>query len=208
MRKNLLKQLTLALILMTAVPFVNAQVAHVGDILCTSGVFVSPSEYENSGLEAMGVIFYVDATGQHGWAVALEDAGNFKWCDENTDTPLPNFVSTRAAIYDLNGLFNSQEILDWDAPNNITFPAFEALDVDNGWYLPAIGQLNYLYGNLVEVNIGLAVVGGTTFNMSGSWDYWSSTETTQSAWYLVSSGKLQNNDWKYYSKSVRGVRNF
>ena len=161
MRKKLLKQLTMALLLTIAVPCVNAQIAHIGDILCTTGVYVSPAEFDDSGLEAMGVIFYVDETGQHGWAVALEDAGNYSWGNSNMytgDTPLPNYAmyQTRAAIYDLNGEFNTQEVLAYGATNNYSYPAFEALDVANGWYMPAIGQLNYLYGNLVEVgHIGL-----------------------------------------------------
>ena len=210
MRKNLLKQMTLALLLTVAVPCVNAQIAHVGDILCTSGVYVSPAEYEASGLEAMAVIFYVDATGQHGWAVALEDAGSFDWEPVNyLDTPLSNYTTVRAAVYDLNGQFNTQEVLDFSLH---TYPAFEAIDVANGWYLPAIGQLNYFYGNLVEVNAGLTVAEGTTFDMSSSWDYWSSTECSQqNAWYLSSSGKVDaGGNWhnKNNIKRVRGVRNF
>ncbi len=82
-----IKTLLLALLFVVAVPCVNAQVAHIGDILCTTGVYVSPVEFDDSGLEAMGVIFYVDATGQHGWAVALEDAGNFKWSNDSYVTP-------------------------------------------------------------------------------------------------------------------------
>ena len=211
MRKNLLKQLTLALLMLVAVPYAKSQVAHVGDILCTSGVYVSPAEFDDSGLEAMGVIFYVDATGQHGWAVALEDAGCYIWSNGTFDTPLPDYHPVRAAIYDLDGLFNTAEILNWDAPSSYSFPAFEALDVANGWYLPAIGQLNYLYGNLIEVNTGLTVAGGTLFDMTGSWQYWSSTETQNSnnVWTLNSTGKI---DGRRKDSTpcitVRGVRNF
>ncbi len=212
MQHKLLKQLTLALLMTVAVPYAKSQVAHVGDILCTTGVYVSPAEYEASGLEAMGVIFYVDATGQHGWAVALEDAGNFGW-GPNVDTPLPNYSSSRAAIYDLDGLFNTQEILSYGTG----FSAFAAMDVANGWYLPALGQLNYLYGNLVEVNASLTIVGGMVFDMSSAWEYWSSTErTSHSAWRLQSSGALYGNNFAsnggYGAKPegwrVRGVRNF
>jgi hypothetical protein len=214
--KNLLKQLTLALLMTVAVPYAKSQVAHVGDILCTSGVYVSPAEYEASGLEAMGVVFYVDATGQHGWAVALEDAGSFGWGPTSDDTPLSNFTSLRAAIYDLDGLFNTQEILSYGVSNNKSFPAFEAVDVTNGWYLPAIGQLNYLYGNLVEVNVSLSTVGGMIFDMSGIWEYWSSTEyASHYAWSLCSSGRFYafiSSGSNYYTKPgsrrVRGVRNF
>jgi hypothetical protein len=208
MRKNLLKQLILALLMTIAVPCVNAQIARVGDILCTNGVYVSPANYEASGLEAMGVIFYVNSTGQHGWAVALEDTGSFKFVNVNSPyTPLPDYSTIRAAIYDVDGQFNTQEILAFESNSNYFFPAVEALDVANGWYLPAIGQLNYLYGNLVEVNEGLAAAGGALFIMNNSWGYWSSTEGNSSWWVLYSTGKIAlqapNN-----THLVRGVRNF
>ena len=213
---NLLKKAILALLLCVAMPCLNAQIAHIGDILCTGGVYVSPSEYPGSGLEAMGVIFYVDATGQHGWAVALEDVGNFAWGSYGSDTPLPNYTGSRTAIYDLDGLFNTQEVLNYGANNNKSFPAFEALDLANGWYLPAIGQLNYLYGNLVEVNAGLAATGGVAFEMSDNWYYWSSTEVSSvNAWSLSSSGgfnySYMGNGYsgnRWISRRVRGVRNF
>lgn len=219
MRKKLLKHLILALLMTVAVPYAKSQVAHVGDILCTSGVYVSPAEYEASGLEAMAVIFYVDATGQHGWAVALEDAGSFRWGPVDMyhgDTPLPNFAmyGNRSAIYDLDGAFNTQEVLNFGATSSFSFPAFEALDVANGWYLPAIGQLNYLYGNLLEVNSGLSIADGVVFEMSSTWIYWSSTEVGYSyAWSIDSSGKLHpytptSSDEKSSNKRVRGVRNF
>ena len=205
---NLLKKAILALLLCMATPCVNAQIAHIGDILCTTGVYVSPAEYEASGLEAMGVIFYVDETGQHGWAIALEDEGSFKWTDGSIDTPLPNYSTVRAAIYDIDGMFNTQEILNWNNPNGYTFYAFEAVDVANGWYLPAIGQLNYLYGNLVEVNDGLSATGGTVFDMTSSWNYWSSTEMdSMNRCLLKSSGNIGRNSSSFVCR-VRGVRSF
>ena len=209
MRKTLLKQMTLALLLTVAVPYAKSQVAHVGDILCTTGVYVSPAEYEASGLEAMAVIFYVDATGLHGWAVALEDEGYFIWSSYSLygPTPLPAFSSSRAAIYDLNGQFNTQEVLSYGSDHNYSYPAFEALDVANGWYLPALGQLNYLYGNLVEVNAGLNAAGGSVFNMTGSWCYWSSTKTDSHVWFLKESGSLNSTGYTVEYR-VRGVRNF
>lgn len=208
--KNILRiKLLLALLLMALVPCVNAQVAHVGDILCTNGVYLNPAEYSSSGLEAMGVIFYVDATGQHGWIVALQNAGSLSWGPNSSiQTPLPDYNNVRAAIYDMDGLFNTQEVLNFGTSHNYTYSAFEALDVDNGWYVPAIGQLNYLYGNIIEVNTGLAACGGIQFDMAGSWTCWSSTEHDGSnAWCLVSNGKL-NSITKSGIYYVRGVHNF
>ena len=209
MRKNLLKQLTMALLLTIAVPTLNAQVAHVGDILCEGNAIVSPANYPSSGANAIGVIFYVDNTGQHGWAVALQDAGSYQWGCYGSDMPLPNYGNKRQAIYDLDGYENTRIVRE----NCTSSPAFYAVDFANGWYVPALGQLNYLYGNLVEVNASLQVAGGSVFPTS-EWRYWSSTEySSNDAWYLHSSGELTNTYYYYYySKNsdlrVRGVRAF
>lgn len=220
MKNSFTKIMMTALLLTMAVPCVNAQIAHVGDILCTTGVYVSPAEYEASGLEAMGVIFYVDATGQHGWAVALEDAGSLKWATNTYDIPIDNYSGVRAAIYDLNGFFNTQEVINYGINNNCSFPAFEAVDFANGWYVPALGQLNYLYGNLVEINTALIVCGGTAFEMSTNWRYWSSTEHSGGyAWWLKSTGEMVTfgtntssygsyDSAKYCQYKVRAIRNF
>ena len=90
MKTTILKTMMMALLLTIAVPFLNVQV-HVGDILCQGNLIYSPSIYPSSGATAIGVVFYVDYTGQHGWAVALQDAGSYQWGCTNTscDTPLP-----------------------------------------------------------------------------------------------------------------------
>ncbi len=207
MKHKLLKNIALALLMLAAMPFAQAQVA-VGDILCSDGQILTTSTYPSSGATAIGVVFYVDGTGQHGWAVALQDAGSFNW-GPPYDTPLGNYQNNRQAVYDLDGYQNTQVIRQYGT----NYPVFYAVDFDNGWYLPAIGQLNYLYGNLVEVNAGLEVTGGAPFEMDSDWRYWSSTEHSDyHAWYLFSTGELNyhyngTND-KAYGWRVRGVKNF
>ncbi len=205
--KNIsLKKLMLALLLTTAVPTLTAQV-HVGDILCEGNAIISPANYPSSGATAIGVVFYVDNTGQHGWAVALEDAGNYAWGDAWDNTPLPDYSNQRQAVYDLDGYNNTSIIREYDTD----YPAFFAVDFENGWYLPAIGQLNYLYANLIEVNASYAVVEGAVI-APGNWNYWSSTEYTAcDAWFLEASGNLRASDsYGKYDRAyrVRAVRNF
>ena len=198
--------LLLGLLMGVAMPKTNAQTAHVGDILCEGDLIVSPANYNASSHNAIGVVFYVDNTGQHGWAIALQDAGSYAWGCYGSDMPIPNYTNKRQAIHDLDGYENTRIVRE----NCTDSPAFHAVDFDNGWYVPAIGQLNYLYGNLVEVNASLQVAGGATFE--GGWRYWSSTEYSGSyAWTLSSSGELDNyssNCYKIYSWRVRGVRAF
>lgn len=213
---NLLKKAMLALLLCMAMPCVNAQMAHIGDILCEGDLIVSPANYNANTHTAIGVVFYVDQTGQHGWAVALQDAGSYKWAYKSNayyvgeyvyDTPLPNYDNNRSAVYDLDGYENTGTI------RSEYFPAFYAVDYENGWYLPAIGQWNYLYGNLVEVNASLLIAGGS--KISG-WEYWSSSEYSWTlAWHINSSGDLRHdqtthsfNNNKDVDRTVRAARNF
>ena len=200
MRKNLLKNMILALLLTAAVPTLTAQV-HVGDILCEGNAIISPANYPSSGATAIGVVFYVDNTGQHGWAVALQDAGKNAWGCTGSDMPLPNYDNKRQAIYDLDGYENTRIVRE----NCTDSPVFYAVDFENGWYVPAIGQLNFLYANLVEVNASLKVAGGSMFPASGWW-CWSSTEASNNnAWEMHSTGQLgsYNKDCNDHVRSVR-----
>jgi len=217
MKNNSLKKMMLALLITVAVPCVNAQVAHIGDILCEGDQVVSPANFNANTHTPVGVVFYVDNTGKHGWAIDLQDAGSFTWGTYAVNTPLPNYTSDRLAIYDLNGYQNTQIILatyDNDTTYSEDYQAFHAVDFENGWYLPAIGQLNYLYGNLIEVNASLNMAGGVPFETGITWRYWSSTEHgSQGAWVMYASGLLfgdggygeprKNNTYR-----VRAVRNF
>ena len=211
---HLLKKAILALLLCVAMPILNAQIAHVGDILCEGDLIVSPANYPSSGATAKAVVFYVDNTGQHGWAIALENAGVGRW-GAFDDTPLTNFGGFRQAIYDLDGYYNTQIVRAFGSNDTGNYFAFFAVDFENGWYLPALGQLNYLYGNLDEVNASLGVVGGSQF--AGTWQYWSSTEAGwRNSWYLMYTGEIhqRNNVNNYDSeskrldKSVRAAINF
>ena len=210
-RKKVMKHLMTALLIAVAAPFVNAQV-QVGDILCEGNVVVSPADFVFSEHNAIGVVFHVDATGQHGWAVGLKDLGEYAWGPNSKDTPLRNYTSEQRAMKDLDGYSNTKTI--FDAGYDIEFPAFDSLDFKNGWYLPAIGQLKRLYANLDKVDKSLSMVGGSPFSNTEEWEYWSSTEySVCNAWNMNSFGKLNYKDETYNGdkdgrRLVRGVKNF
>ena len=122
------------------------QAVSIGDILCTDGSIVSRAAYPTSGKAAQGIVFYVDATDSHGWAVSLNNqSSSIKWCSEGFygyDIPnLPNSANARAVMHDLDGYGNTGAIRGHG--NSSQFPAAWAVDYDNGWYLPSGGQLRY-----------------------------------------------------------------
>lgn len=201
----------------------------IGDILCTDGTTVKLDQFPSSGKTAMGVVFYVDTTDQHGWAMHLQEQDSVQWCcfphyasQYLADIPeLTNFDAGSLALYDLDGYHNTQVIRSFTNTGSIApadcFLAAYSVDFDNGWYLPAIGQLRVLYGVSLMINPSLLAVGGTPFLQEGtnihSWDsgYWSSTEQSryyvlflQSTGIIKSSGK--NSGGAGYR--VRAVRNF
>jgi hypothetical protein len=187
---------------------VNAQV-QVGDILCEGDRVVSPSDYDAANDAAIGVVFYVDGTGQHGWAVSLDNVGQCSWGNYDEDTKLDNVTSNFRAARDMDGKAHTETILE----ENAGYPAFELMDFENGWYLPAVGQMKYLYASFDEVNKTLEKVGGTIFERNG-YTYWSSTEhDSDDAWYMCSIGGFGNtsdsfNDCKTSSRYVRSVKDF
>ena len=85
------------------------QTVNIGDILCTDGSTVRPDEYALSGKTAQGIVFYVDNTGQQGWAVNLaNETIETHWVNQNHyydgyDIPdLPSLHYSREAIFDLD----------------------------------------------------------------------------------------------------------
>ena len=211
MSKKTMKHLMTALLILVAAPFVKAQV-HVGDILCDDGAIVSPASFVLSEHNDVGVVFYVDGTKHQGWAVGLNDIGKDQWGPNWIDTPLRNSKNKAQAMNDLDGYSNTKII--FEGGYDVAFPAFNSLDFENGWYLPAIGQLKRLYNNLDKVEETLSAVGGSPLSNTEDWEYWSSTEFfVMDAWSMDSSGKLYDNDESYNGnkddrKLIRGVKNF
>ena len=208
MCKHVLKLMMAALLMALVVPCVNAQVK-VGDILCEGDTLVRPADYDSLNLKAIGVVFYVDDSNEHGWAVALEDVGSLAWGGYGDDTDLENFSTRGSASRDVDGYNNTKTIRE----NGKHHPAFQAVDFEHGWYVPAMGQLKRLYKNLKEINPILTQVGGSIIPRIG-WNYWSSTEYSElNAWYLTTIGGAEHtsdgyNDNKAAPRIVRSVRDF
>ena len=198
--------------------FSFSQSVNIGDILCTDGSTVSPASFPTSGKTAQGIVFYVDGTDSHGWAVALNNQSpSIKWCSEGQygfDIPdLPNIANARAAMHDLDGNGNTGIIRRQG--NSSQYPAAWAVDYDNGWYLPSGGQLRYLYSYAPEINASLQIVGGTSIPIDGNYYWWSSTEFTECHAYDMNTGGslgdyVKDNHVNYPPNgiAVRQIRDF
>ena len=205
-------------VLMLATTCLFGQEVKIGDILCTDGSTVSPEQFASSGKIAQGVVFYVDNTGQQGWAVNLANESNeIDWVSsdhyyDSYDIPdLPSLHYSRQAIFDLDGYRNTEIIRATHGPD--WYPAAWCVDFDNGWYLPAAGQLRWLNAYVNEVNESLMTINADPIvHPTPNW-YWSSTEQDAMHAFVVSDrGSTANYmKWNYYNTviiGVRSVRNF
>lgn len=183
----------------------------VGDILCTDGSYVKPNNWP-CGKTAKAVVFYIDSTGEHGWAVSLVSQHPVKWSTENVDIPtLQNITHWRDAICEFDGYTNTQKIRYFG--DSSKYPAAWAVDFENGFYLPATGQLNILYGVMHVVNASIVIVGGTPFQIYDDVGFrcWSSNEWSAT----MAIGVYRDGDVGFTEKNanynelfVRGVMSF
>jgi hypothetical protein len=168
---------------------VNLHYVAPGDILCTDGTIVKPSAWPVAGKTPKGIVFYVDNTDSHGWAVSLSSSGSLQW-GTTTNAYGPTYSSWRDAIRDFAGSANTQRIKV--STSSSSHPAAWNPNFSQGWYLPSIGQLNVLFGELVTVNASLNRVGGSQITDSagstatyGNNYLWSSTEKSASSAYAL-----------------------
>ena len=192
------------------VPVYYVSTVAVGDILCTDGSIVKPSAWPVAGKTAMGVVCYVDSTGEHGWAIHRYDPGtSLRWNPngQNADIPtLTNYADALGAITDFDGYNNTLKIRA--AGSSAQYPAAYAVDINNDWYLPAAGQLRIIYSEFVLLNASLQIIGGSQFPMEMNYYYLSSSEVNETnAWYVNYFGYVYPS-LKTNTGRVRSVRNF
>lgn len=194
-----------------------------GDILCTDNTIEKPENWP-CGKVAKGVVFYVDSSGQHGWAVHPEIADYHVYSMHvfNNQSVLPIYQTARSALLDINGYSNTYSIYNNDQTGSI----WSVINFTGGWYIPALGQLRILFEEGAAVNYSLQLIGGTVLFPSGpglnstSSMYWSSSGTNPTGstwasscrtWFISSSGTV-NNHYTYQSlysvPSIRGIINF
>lgn len=178
----------------------------IGDILCTDSSIVKPDAYRTSGKTAMGIIFYVDRTGQHGWAINLTEELGIAWSTIISDiNGLPNPNNARKAISDFDGYNNTRIIRETGSANE--YPAAWRVDFDNGWYLPAAGQLFAMYAQIPVINYSLQTIQGSAAVLI-SRTYWSSSEfDEQNAFQLNNTGGFSSYT-KINRLNIRSVRSF
>lgn len=102
------------------------------------------------------------------------------------------------ALFDIDGRGNTERLV---AIN----PKLRNL-LEDGEYIPSLGQLNLMAHYMDELNKAFAYVSASP--LSSAW-YWSSIENSQGyAWYVNFSNGSTSNNYKYSSYRVRAVIDF
>ena len=135
-------------------------------------------------------------------AIAL-DTELKTWSDEYFDVPaLSNYSSPSEIIADWQGKNNTRLVLEYCKANGKSCPAFEYVNsyktegtLAGDWYLPAMGELNAIYGNIGVLNTALGKIGGTKLPLNWHWS--SSESSSHYAWEQ----EFGNGDVSSYGKN-------
>ena len=145
------------------------------------------------------------------------DAVNIDWVnptyyDYGYDIPLlANMELSREALFDLDGSSNTAAIRMTNGSE--WYPAAWCVDFDNGWYLPAAGQMRLLLAYVDVINESLTAVHGTPFTIPYPDMHWTSTEYSgYHAIFISKRGTVSPyTKWNYigdYNIGVRSIRDF
>ena len=193
----------------------------IGDIFCTDptrgnrDTIVRAGAYRGSDLVAQGIVFFVDASGRHGWMIGLQSVVDAKWREGAQQgeviNGIVNHTTTWTAMKDTMGYTNTRLIRAMG--NAAEYPAAYAVDFANGWYLPALGQLYYMMSHMAVLNNSLSVVGAQPLPVSAgsvtddSYYWWSSSVHSMAHAWRLSNGNLElgiaSKTFHYYITPVK-----
>jgi len=150
-----------------------------------------------------GVVFWVDASGQHGLVCDIQDLGMVEWGCEGTSI----LGADGTAIG--SGQQNTIDILVGCSTVGIAADlcANSTAQGYNDWFLPGKDALYELYDKQNEINFSLLINGGSGFNEY----YWSSSEyDANDAWkqYFLSGAQFNSYKSNISITHVRAIRVF
>ena len=134
-------------------------------------------------------------------AIGLEESRQYWSYPDYFDVPgLSNITSSSTA--DWQGKNNTRVVLEYCKANGKSCPAFEYVNSyktegtkAGDWYLPAMGELNAIYGNKDVLNIALGKIGGTKLSSGAHWS--SSEDSGNNAWQLHFGNGIVYSYYKY-----------
>lgn len=181
----------------------------VGHILCTDGKTMSYEEYNQSGREAIAVVFYLntdEATAGNGYAVYLHDLAPEAFADT-----IGIAQGTSADLTALDGNENTFALYHTtETSSPMAEQVFDVWRYGQSAYVPSVAQMRLLLASRETVNPLIEQCGGVPLpdGADACW-YWTSTEVagqeTAKAWlYSLGSGAIQETP-KWQAHKVRPI---
>ena len=136
-------------------------------------------------------------------AVSLKDAAdgeNITLTNSEDETEYDGYINNNTdAVADWNGKANTKHLEEIGLNEDIKLKA--------GQYIPAVGEMYFIYLHAKALNEALEAVGGEP--IADDW-YWTSTErSATNAWHLnLTNGHMYNSTKAAYEKHVRLVSAF
>ena len=162
----------------------------VGSVVCADGTVLSEKRFEESGKEAMGIVFYVDSDnelGNLGYAVYIHDIEPLAFADT-----LGVDQETSASLSEEDGNENTYSLFHCeDVASPMAIKVFDMWCYGQSAYVPSVRQLAYLFQNRYHINERITAVGGTPISLEPGW-LWSSTEVE---------GQKESKAWLYSMQS-------
>ena len=158
-------------------PDTDTGTCKIGDILYSDKT--CSTDYDSSKTP-IGLIFDSDKRR----AMSIEQEKFSTWSTVYADAPtLPNIEDSTSALSDWNGKENTKAIAEYCKSKSYSCPAVEYISSyktvgtsAGDWYLPALGELQAIYKNILILNYGLSKI----YNREIPTDnhhHWSSTES-------------------------------
>ena len=178
----------------------------VGDILFSD---MTCNSNPVSGKTPIGVVF-----DRRGKAIGMEQSEEY-WSTSAFDVPgVDNITDRTLAMTDLDGKKNTSTVLAYCKANGKSCPAFEYVNSyktegtkAGDWYLPSMGELYAINGNMSVLNVALGKTAATMLTTVSH--YWSSSEHSNSnAWKLNFDHSSVSGDDKNGYEYVRPVLAF
>jgi hypothetical protein len=172
---------------------------------------VGVTEYAIGDFAQGGIVFWVDETGQHGLACAIEDqdgGSGIQWYNGSYTTT--SAVGDGVYAGEMNTLLiianQGATLTDYAAGVCVNYSVTQNSVTYGDWYLPSKYELNLMYINKATINATATANSGSSF---ASAYYWSSSEYLNgSAWVQSFGSGGQGYGGKGGAYYVRAVRAF
>ena len=155
----------------------DTKTCKIGDILYSDKTCSTDYDFNKTPI---GLIF--DSDKRRAMSIEVEKFGT--WSTVYADAPtLPNIEDSTSALSDWNGKENTKAIAEYCKSKSYSCPAVEYISSyktvgtsAGDWYLPALGELQAIYKNILILNYGLSKIYNRKIPTSDHYR-WSSTES-------------------------------